>query len=95
MKKVSAKSYTRLTMALDIIGKIKDNPHTKNIPVIILTIETHPGVRRQMLSVGAEAFLTKPMRWPELFATMGRCVQLPEQLMADYKLTPQLTLSQL
>jgi 4-diphosphocytidyl-2-C-methyl-D-erythritol kinase len=27
MKKVSAKSYTRLTMALDIIGKIKDGPY--------------------------------------------------------------------
>jgi CheY-like chemotaxis protein len=78
-----------------ILSKLKDNEHTKEIPVIILTMESHPGVRRQMFSMGAAAFLTKPMRWPELFAEMGRCIQLPEQLMVDYKLTPQLTLSQL
>jgi CheY-like chemotaxis protein len=78
-----------------VLSKLKDNEHTKKIPIIILTVETHPGVRRQMLSVGAEAFLTKPMRWPDLFAEMGRCVQLPQQLMDDYKLAPQLILSQL
>jgi CheY-like chemotaxis protein len=78
-----------------VLSKLKSNEQTKKIPVIILTIESHPGVRRQLLSVGAEAFLTKPVHWPELFAEMGRCIQLPKQLMADYRLTPQLTLSQL
>jgi CheY-like chemotaxis protein len=78
-----------------VLSKLKDNEHTKEIPVIILTIETHSGVRRQMLSAGAAAFVTKPVHWPELFAEMGHCIQLPEQLMADYRLTPQLTLSQL
>ena len=78
-----------------VLSKLKDNERTEEIPVVVLTVESHPGVRRQMLSMGADAFLTKPVCWPELFAEMGRCIQLPEQLMADYKLTPQLTLSQL
>jgi CheY-like chemotaxis protein len=78
-----------------VLSKLKDNKHTKEIPVIILTMESHPGMRRQMFSMGAAAFLTKPVRWPELFAEMGHCIQLPEQLTVDYKLTPQLTLSQL
>jgi CheY-like chemotaxis protein len=78
-----------------VLTKLKDNEHTKNIPVIILTVESHPGVRRKLLAVGAEAFLTKPVRWPDLFQEMGRCIQLPEQLLADYHLTPQLTLAQI
>jgi CheY-like chemotaxis protein len=78
-----------------VIGKLKDNPRTKNIPVIILTVETSASARRQMLSLGADAFLTKPMQWPELFAEMGRCVQLPKQLLADYHLPEQLTIQQL
>ena len=78
-----------------VLTKLKDNEHTKKIPVIVLTVESHPGVRRKLISSGAEAFLTKPVRWPELFEEMGRCIQLPEQLLADYHLAPQLTLSQL
>lgn len=73
-----------------VLTKLKDNDRTKHIPVIILTVESHPGVRRQLLSVGANAFLTKPMRWPELFEQMSRCIELPEQLLNDYKIEQQM-----
>ena len=78
-----------------VLGKLKDNPRTKDIPVIILTMDTTAGVRRQMLSLGADAFLTKPVDWHEMFAEMGRCIKLPKQLLIDYHLPEQLTLSQL
>jgi CheY-like chemotaxis protein len=78
-----------------VLGKLKDNPRTKDIPVIILTMDATAGVRRQMLSLGADAFLTKPVNWPEMFAEMGRCINLPKQLLIDYDLPEQLTLSQL
>ena len=77
-----------------VLTKLKDNDRTKLIPIIILTVESHPGVRRQLLSVGANAFLTKPMRWPELFQEMSRCIELPEQLLIDYKIEQQLIESQ-
>ena len=78
-----------------VLGKLKDNPRTKDIPIIILTMDTTAGVRRQMLSLGADAFLTKPVNWPDMFAEMGRCIKLPKQLLIDYHLPEQLTLSQL
>ena len=65
------------------------------IPVIILTVETNKSLRREMLSLGANAFLTKPVHWPELFAEMGRCVQLPKKVLEDFHLEEQLTISQL
>ena len=78
-----------------VLTKLKDNPQTKGIPVIVLTVETHHGVRRQMFAIGADAYLNKPIQWPELFGEIGRCVRLPKQLLQDYKLDEQLTLAEL
>jgi CheY-like chemotaxis protein len=74
-----------------VLRSLKDNPDTKDIPVIALTMETTSGVQRQILSLGAVAFLTKPVHWPRLFAEMGRCVLLPKQLLIDYNLSEELT----
>jgi len=78
-----------------ILGKLKDNARTKDIPVIVLTVESLAGVRRQIMSIGADAFMSKPIRWPELFTEMGRCVRLPKQLLRDYNIPEQLTLAEL
>jgi CheY-like chemotaxis protein len=69
-----------------VLAKLKDHPRTKDIPIVMLTAETHPGVRRKMLGLGASGFLSKPVRWGELFTELGRHVQLPKQLILDYKL---------
>jgi CheY-like chemotaxis protein len=68
------------------LAKLREHPRTKDIPVVMLTVETHPGVRRQMLGLGAAGFLSKPVRWNELFTELGRHIPLPKQLILDYKL---------
>ncbi|MEN6407063.1 MAG: response regulator [Thermoguttaceae bacterium] len=73
-----------------VISKLKDNPKTQNIPVVVVTIETTSGIQRRMTSLGAESVVTKPIHWPELFAKMGRCIQLPDKLLNDYKLPEQM-----
>jgi CheY-like chemotaxis protein len=78
-----------------VLAKLKENPQTKGIPVIVLTVEANKGVRRQMFAMGADAYLNKPIQWPELFAEMGRCVRLPKQLLRDYKIDDQLALAEL
>jgi CheY-like chemotaxis protein len=78
-----------------VLVKLKENPHTQNIPVIVLTIEKHLGVRRQMFSIGADAYLNKPIDWAVLFGEMSRCVHLPTQLLQDYRLKDQLSLAEL
>jgi CheY-like chemotaxis protein len=74
-----------------VLGKLKENPRTQKVPVVILTMETTAGVQRQMAGLGADGFVTKPVYWPELFSQIGRCVQLPRQLLIDYNLPEQLT----
>jgi CheY-like chemotaxis protein len=73
-----------------VLNKLKENPDTKDIPVVILTMESTTGVQHQILSLGADGFVTKPVYWPELFAQIGRYVQLPKQLIVDYHLSEQL-----
>jgi CheY-like chemotaxis protein len=69
-----------------VLAKLTDHPRTKDIPIIMLTAETHTGIRCKMLGLGASGFLSKPVRWGELFTEMGRHVQLPKQLILDYKI---------
>jgi CheY-like chemotaxis protein len=72
------------------LEQLKGSPTTKDIPVIVLTMEATAGIHRQMSSLGADGFLTKPVHWPALFAEMGRYVQLPRQLLIDYNLSEYL-----
>ena len=78
-----------------ILGKLKDNPHTKRLPVIVVTADTGAGVKRLMTSLGADGFVTKPINWTELFEAIGRCVRLPQQMLVDYHLPEQLTLQEI
>jgi CheY-like chemotaxis protein len=70
-----------------VLGKLKEHSRTKDIPIVMLTAETHPGVRRQMLGLGASGYLSKPVRWGEMFEELGRHVALPKPLILDYKLS--------
>jgi len=69
-----------------VLSRFKDHPLTKDIPIVILTVETNAGVRREMISHEASGFLTKPVRWKEFFMELARWVPLPKRLLADYEI---------
>lgn len=50
-----------------VLRRLKDNPVTKNIPVIVLTGHRDNNLKRTMLNLGATSFLTKPVRWDDLW----------------------------
>ncbi|MCP4350057.1 MAG: response regulator [Desulfobacterales bacterium] len=51
----------------EVCGNLKSDQDTKHIPVIILTgMETSSGVRIKGLDIGADAFLSKPVKGSEL-----------------------------
>ncbi len=72
-----------------VLSKFRSHPLTKDIPVVILTVETNAGVRRNLISLEAAGFLSKPVRWKEFFEELGRFVKLPEKLIADYHLSEE------
>ena len=59
-----------------VVGKIKENPATKNIPVIMLTALDDRNARMLGLNAGAEDFLTKPVDRAELCVRVRNLLRL-------------------
>ena len=53
-----------------VLRRLKENPVTRNIPVIVLTGRNDRALARRMYNQGAAKFLTKPVVWDELWAEL-------------------------
>jgi CheY-like chemotaxis protein len=69
---------------LDILGKIKANPYSRRIPVVILTTTDDQAEIDKCYELGANVYITKPVDY-EAFATAIKSlglflsvIQLPE-----------------
>jgi signal transduction histidine kinase len=60
----------------EVAGKIKENPATRNIPVIMLTALDDRNSRMLGLNAGAEDFLTKPVDRAELCVRVRNLLRL-------------------
>jgi signal transduction histidine kinase/CheY-like chemotaxis protein len=49
-----------------VLEGLRAQPHTADIPVVILSADAAPGVIRRLLALGARAYLTKPLILAEL-----------------------------
>ncbi|HIE26362.1 TPA: response regulator [Candidatus Poribacteria bacterium] len=59
---------------------LKENPQTKDIPIILLSVEgQEPNVRAKALSFGASDYIAKPFYGPELLAQV-RTVLVSEEI---------------
>jgi DNA-binding response OmpR family regulator len=61
-----------------VLGRLKDNPITRDIPVIVLTGERDAALRRKMYNLGAAAYFNKPVDFAELVEEIRRHVALLE-----------------
>ncbi len=59
-----------------LLHRLRTHSLTEKTPVIILTGQTNPAVRRQLLSQGAAAYLTKPFVMDELLEQLRPLVAL-------------------
>lgn len=48
---------------IDILEKIKTNPHTKRLPVVILTTTDDEGEIQRCYDLGANVYITKPVEY--------------------------------
>jgi CheY-like chemotaxis protein len=56
-----------------ILSRLKDNPCTKDIPVIVITGQRDKVIERRMYTMGATAYLTKPLEFGELQKALSGC----------------------
>jgi response regulator RpfG family c-di-GMP phosphodiesterase len=59
-----------------ILGRLKDNPATRHIPVIMLTGVRDKWLERKMYGLGASAFLTKPVPFETLRSTLAHHINI-------------------
>jgi CheY-like chemotaxis protein len=73
---------------LDATIKIKQNPETKNIPILALSAVGSPDFLKACLQEGISAYIRKPYDPRELFKTIEKYVQPPSE---DKKVKPKTT----
>lgn len=55
--------------------KLREKEETRDIPVIALTALAMPGDKEKCLAAGATAYLSKPVRLPDLVTLVGELLQ--------------------
>lgn len=60
-----------------VLRRLKENPVTQHVPVIVLTCAQDRALERRMYNLGAVQFFSKPVDWDELWAELERHLQLP------------------
>lgn len=56
----------------DVLRQLRRMPHGGAVPVLVLTAKGQDSDRRQMMSLGADEFVTKPFSNQDLLARVGR-----------------------
>jgi len=59
-----------------VLRRFKENPATKDVPVIVLTGVTDHSVERTLRNLGAAGYLTKPLVFPQLLAELRKHIDV-------------------
>ena len=59
----------------EVLQRLRDDPATASIPVVIVSADATPGHVRRLLSAGASAYLTKPIDVRELLRLVDEAVE--------------------
>lgn len=63
-----------------IVGRLRSHPLTENTPILVLSGNSNPGVKRQMLSLGVDAYLVKPLAFEDLLERLNRYIPLSDPI---------------
>ncbi|MQA98818.1 MAG: PAS domain S-box protein [Actinobacteria bacterium] len=56
----------------EVLARLRKDPRTKEVPVVILSADATPGQIRRFMAAGAQDYLTKPIDVPEFLAMLDR-----------------------
>jgi CheY-like chemotaxis protein len=55
---------------IQVLRRLREDPRTASIPVVVITADALPGTRRQLLEAGAYAYLNKPIDIKQFLSTI-------------------------
>jgi len=56
----------------EVLARLREDPETRGIPVVILSADATPGQTARLLANGADAYLTKPVNVAELLGLLDQ-----------------------
>ena len=62
----------------DATARIKQDPETKHIPLVALTVHTLPADRKRAIEAGVDAYLTKPINMSALMQVVKQSFSIKE-----------------
>lgn len=85
LKKLSAQKFDLLIAdinmpimdGLKLVSLVRQDPKYKDMPIIIVTTEGAEEDKKRGLTLGANAYLTKPVQTNQLIATVKELLRLP------------------
>jgi PAS domain S-box-containing protein len=63
----------------EVLQRLRTDPETVDIPVVVLTADTRPGLRTSLRDQGAQAMLTKPLDVKELLGVLDAIADQHQQ----------------
>jgi CheY-like chemotaxis protein len=81
----------------EFLKRLRKMPKTAPIPVVVVSGSIGPGEHSKVMSSGADAFLSKPVDFDQLFATLNQLLGIPRRNLArsenptacNFRFTPQ------
>jgi hypothetical protein len=59
----------------EVLRVLREDPLTRDIPVVIVSADASPGEVQRVLAAGARAYLTKPLEVPKLLALLDEPIR--------------------
>lgn len=63
---------------LKLVKRVRTDPVHKDVPIVIITTESAEEDRQRALSLGANAYITKPIQAPQVIAKVRELLNLPD-----------------
>lgn len=57
---------------LKLVKRVREDPQTRTIPIVIITTEGGEEDRQRALALGANAYITKPIQGPQVIAQVKK-----------------------
>lgn len=61
----------------ELLNHLRQNPETREIPVVMISADASPGQIQRLLVMGAQAYLTKPIDMPRFFEVVDEALAYP------------------
>jgi chemosensory pili system protein ChpA (sensor histidine kinase/response regulator) len=72
------------TNGYELLSHLRQDPQTRNIPVMVVTSRAGAKHRDRAMKEGAATFLTKPVQEEQFIAAVGKLIGLPTSLQAEF-----------